>query len=124
MNSPSAHQAISHYSHQTEPMYRMHPTHQKLALVFEKYMFVVAMMMAVVPFLQASLMLQNETSENVSIPSLILMIVATTSILCYAVLWRDWLLALSGLVSSVGWIFALVSALSFRPAASPKPFQI
>lgn len=123
MNS-SSHQAISHYSDRTEPIYRMHPTHQKLALVFEKYMFVVAMIMAVVPFLQASIMIQNETSENVSIPSLILMTVAATSILCYAILWRDWLLALSGLVSSAGWVFALVSAISFRPAASPKPFQI
>lgn len=101
----------------------MNPRHRRIASWFDRYMVLVAAMVCVAVFLQASLITQNKSSENVSMPAYILLVIASLSWMCYGILWTDWLVSLSGLILSAGSIFALVATVSYRPGTTPGAFS-
>lgn len=102
---------------------RRQPRHRGLALNLDRAMVVVAIMVCVALFLQASLIVNNKSSENVSMPSYILLTIASLLWMCYGILWNDGLIALMGLVASAGSIFALVASVSYRPQGTPGAFS-
>lgn len=90
---------------------------------FDRYMVLVAVMVCVAIFLQASLITHNKSSENVSMPAYILLVIASLSWMCYGILWTDWVVSTSGLFLSAGSIFALVATVSYRPGTTPGAFS-
>lgn len=98
------------------------PRHARLARWLDRGMVLVAVMVCVAIYLQASLILHNKSSENVSIPSYILLVIATLAWLCYGISWQHSLISWSGLVAAIGTILALVAAVSYRPGTTPGAF--
>lgn len=100
----------------------IHPTHRKFAKWFDRYMLVVAVFGSLFVYLQAAVIIQNKSSENVSMPSYIIFLIVALSFMAYGILWTDWVVSLSGLIASVGAIIALVATISYRPVSTPGPF--
>ena len=100
-----------------------HPRHQRVAVWLDRAMVLVAILVCVSIFLQASLIINNKSSENVSMPSYILLVIASLIWMCYGITWNDGLISLSGLVASAGSIFALVASVSYRPNRNPGAFS-
>jgi uncharacterized protein with PQ loop repeat len=87
-------------------------------------MILIALLASTFVYLQASLIIQNKSSENVSMPSYIILVIVSLSWLLYGILWTNWVIALSGIVSSVGSIMALIATISYRPSATPGAFTM
>ena len=98
------------------------PRHQKMARLFDKYLVLVAIMACVAIYLQATLIIHNQSSENVSIPAYILLVLISLSWMAYGILWLNWFLSLSGMTMTIGSIIALVAAVSYRPFTTPGAF--
>lgn len=119
------HEAISHFTPSVDTnrsFSKMHPRHRTFALWYDRYMVLIALLASTVVYLQGALILSNKSSENVSMPSYIILIIVSLSVLLYGVLWTDWVLATSGIISSLGSIMALVACISFRPISSSGAF--
>lgn len=87
-------------------------------------MMVIMLVAACIPFVQGAVIVQNQSSENVSYPSYILFVIVSLSWMGYGLLWTDSTIALSGVVAGIGSIMALVVALSYRPNTSPGAFTV
>ncbi len=123
----SRHSALSHYAHSVDvhnSFFRSHPSHKYFAAWYDKYMVLVALLASTIVYLQASIMISNKSSENISMPSYILLLIVSLSVLIYGILWTDWVLCFSGVVSCVGSIIALVASLAYRPVSTSGPFAI
>jgi uncharacterized protein with PQ loop repeat len=121
------HNAISHFTPSTDTnrsFAKMHPRHRTFALWYDRYMILIALLASTVVYLQAALILSNKSSENVSLPSFIIWLIVSLSVLLYGILWTDWVLATTGIVASLGAIIALVACISFRPVSSSGAFVI
>ena len=99
-----------------------HARHAQLSKLYDYYMIVVAIAASTIIYFQAGLILQNKSSENVSIPSYIILTIVSLSFVVYGVLWTDWLIIVAGIIATVGAILALVAAMSYRPSTTPGPF--
>lgn len=115
-------EALSHHTMLDHVPSRIHPRHRWFAKWYDRYMILVAIFGSVFVYLQAGTIIENKSSENVSMPSYILFLIVSLSWMAYGILWTDWISALSGVVSSIGAIFALVATLSYRPSSNPGPF--
>jgi uncharacterized protein with PQ loop repeat len=73
-------------------------------------------------FLQSITMIQNGSSENVSIPSYVLFIVASLSFVACGILRKKWSLIISGGFICATSLMAIISIISFRPSSQPGPF--
>lgn len=102
---------------------RPQPRHHSLAVWMDRAMVVAGLLVCVAIFLQASLITANKSSENVSMPSYILLVIASLLWMCYGILWNDGLVALSGVVFSAGTIFALVASVSYMPHRTAGAFS-
>jgi len=119
------HESLSHFSPSSDAnrsFLKLHPRHKVFAIWYDRYMIFIALLAASFVYVQAAVILSNQSSENVSLPSYIILLIVSLSILLYAVLWTDWVLAISGIVSSVGCIIALVSTISYRPVSAGGAF--
>lgn len=90
---------------------------------FDRIMVLVAVMVCVAIFLQASLIVHNKSSENVSMPSYILLAISSLLWMFYGIFWNSMIMSMSGLVLSAGSIFALVASISYRPGTTPGAFS-
>jgi len=97
--------------------------HPQVAVWLDRALVLVAVMVCVAIFLQAGVIVHNKSSENVSMPSYILLVLAALVWMFYGMVWNDGLVALSGLVCSAGAIFALVASVSYRPGTTPGAFS-
>lgn len=102
---------------------RTQPRHHRLAVWMDGAMVVTGLLVCVAIFLQASLITANKSSENVSMPSYILLVIASLLWMCYGILWNNGWVALSGVVFSVGTIFALVASVSYMPNRTAGAFS-
>lgn len=97
--------------------------HQEKNRVVDRIMILVAVMVCVGIFLQASLIVHNKSSENVSMPSYILFLISSLVWMFYGMYLHHLTISLSGLVLSTGSIFALVASVSYRPGTTPGAFS-
>jgi len=121
------HDALSHHSTthpESQNFSKIHPRHKVFAKWYDRYMILVAVIASIFVYLQASLIIYNKSSENVSMPSYILLLVVSLSWMIYGILWTDWIIALTGIVASVGSIIALVATISYRPTSTPGAFTL
>jgi protein-S-isoprenylcysteine O-methyltransferase Ste14 len=65
-----------------------HPRNQRLAVWLDRAMVLVAVTVCVAIFLQASLIVNNKSSENVSMPSYILLVIASLIWMCLYLTWN------------------------------------
>lgn len=114
----SNHEALSHHSSSSHSSWKMHPRHRVFAKWYDRYMILIAFLASTIVYIQAAVILSNQSSENVSLPSYIIILIVSMSVMLYGILWTDWVIALSALVSSVGSIIALVATISYRPIAN------
>ncbi len=118
------HDALTHFSGQArQPQSWAHPSHARLARWFDRYVAWLTLFGSIFVYLQAATIIKNKSSENVSMPSYIVLLIVALSMLAYGVLWTDWTLALGGTLASVGAIVALVATVSYRPSTTPGPFS-
>jgi len=125
VDTDTHHDALSHHASVKDTgrmELRIHPRHRTFAKWFDRYMVLVAVFGSVFVYLQAAVIIQNKSSENVSMPSYILFLIVALSWMAYGILWTDWVVALSGVVASIGAILALVATVSYRPSSNPGPF--
>lgn len=115
---------LSHIS--PEPNERLkltvHPNHRLFSKWYDRYMMLIAVFGSIFVYLQASVIIQNKSSENVSMPSYILFLIVSLSWMVYGILWTDWIVVISGMIASIGAIVALVATLSYRPSSGPGAF--
>lgn len=104
--------------------FKIHPHHRWLAKWFDRYMMVAALLASAVVYLQAAVIIQNKSSENVSMPSYIIWLIVSLSWMAYGILRTDWVISLSGVVASVGSVMALVATASYKPSTNPGPFTV
>jgi len=100
----------------------VHPEHKTFAKWYDRYMIFVALFGAIFIYLQAITILKNKSSENVSLPSHIVFLIVSLSWMAYGILWADWVVAVSGMIASIGAIFALVATIAYRPTHHPGAF--
>jgi len=96
--------------------------HRTFSKYYDRYMILIAVFGSIFVYLQAATILVNKSSENVSMASYILFLIVSLSWMLYGILWLDWLVIVSGIVSSIGAITALVATISYRPSSNPGPF--
>jgi uncharacterized protein with PQ loop repeat len=121
------HESLSHYSvngYEHRNFSKTHPRHRLFAKWYDRYMIIVAILASIFVYLQASLIMYNKSSENVSMPSYILLLIVALSWMIYGILWTDWIISLSGIVASIGAIIALVATISYRPSSTPGAFTL
>ena len=127
MGDDHTHDALAHSTKNVEIgrlFSKMHPRHQHFARWYDRWMILIALSASIVVYLQAGVILSNKNSENVSLPSFIVLLIVSLSTLVYGVLWADSLLAGCGIIASVGSILALVVTISYRPLAGSGAFAI
>jgi uncharacterized protein with PQ loop repeat len=127
MTHDELHESLSHYSSAPQDnryFAKIHPRHKVFAKWYDRYMVIVACLASIFVYLQGSLIIQNKSSENVSLPSYIILLIVALSILVYGILWIDWLIALLAIVMSIGTIIALVATVSYRPTSTPGAFTL
>ena len=100
----------------------LNPNHITFSKYYDKYMILIALFGSIFIYLQAITIISNKSSENVSIPSYILFLIVSLSWLVYGVLWSDSLVVVSGLISTIGSIIALVASISYKSSSQPGPF--
>ena len=103
---------------------RRHPIHRRLAYYYDKYMVCITLMASIIVYLQAAVIQSNQSSENVSLASFILWLIVSTSVLLYGVIWDRPLLITSSLIATVGSVWAIVTTISYRPAAGHGAFAL
>ncbi len=121
------HDALAHSTKNVEIgrlFSKMHPRHHFFAQWYDRWMILIALLASIIVYLQAGVILSNKNSENVSLPSFILLTIVSLSVLVYGVLWADSLLAGCGIIAAVGSILALVVTISYRPLAGSGAFAI
>lgn len=124
---PDIHESLSHHSmssYNNRNLSKTHPRHRLFAKFYDRYMIIIAILASIFVYLQASLIIQNKSSENVSMPSYIILLIVSLSWMVYGILWTDWVIALSGIVASIGSIIALVATVSYRPTSTPGAFTL
>ena len=94
----------------------------KLVYGYERYMWFVSIVGPICFYLQAALILSNRSSENVSLPATILLLIIMVSWLGYGILWQSHVIVFSAVLCLLGVILILVATLSFRPLSTPGPF--
>jgi uncharacterized protein with PQ loop repeat len=95
----------------------------KMQTWFERAMTLAILSMIVALFLQASLMAHNKSSDNSSLPSYILFVIASLIWMAFGMFSSDMFIALSGMFMTIGAIFALVACVSYRPGTTPGAFS-
>lgn len=103
--------------------FKLHPHYRQFSAWFDKYLYVVLLLGVVFIYLQGALIIQNKSSENISIPSFIILLIITLTILMYGILWTDWFISIIGVVSTSGSVMSLVAATSYRHSSIPGPFS-
>ena len=126
MENDELHDSLSHYTAKdtTFSWSHLHPRHGVFAKWYDRYMILVALLASTVVYLQGAMILQNKSSENASLPSFIILIIVSLSVLVYSILWTDWVLALAGVVSTIGSIIATVACVSYRPVTDAGAFSL
>lgn len=98
------------------------PIDRTLAHYYDRYMVLVALAASVIVYLQAGMIQNNRSSENVSLASFILFLIVGLSVLVYGMIWSHPVLSLAGLLTTVGATWAVVVTASFRPSANHGAF--
>ena len=101
----------------------LHPKHREFARWYDRYMVLVQIMACVVVYLQASLILSNKSSENISLAAFILLLIVCLSWMAYGMLWTDMTVSLTGMTATIGAVIALVAIVSYRPTNTPGAFS-
>lgn len=110
----------------------VHPTvvhHSSTPLVghrfkrmYEGYMVVVALCGSLFIYLQGALVLKNQSSDNISIPAMILFTLVSISWCLYGLIKKDWIISLSGVIATIGGLFATGATIAYRPNYHPGAF--
>jgi uncharacterized protein with PQ loop repeat len=100
----------------------INPNHVLFSKWYDRYMILIAILGSVFVYLQAATIIQNESSENVSMPSYVVFLIVSLSWMIYGVLWMDWIVIITGLIAAIGGVLALISTISYRPSSNPGPF--
>jgi len=126
MEHDSLHQSLTHQPVQQSSLvnFRIHPNYRSLSVWFDRYMRVVILLCVVFIYLQGATIVHNKSSENVSIPSFIILVIITLSTLMYGIVWTDGFISFVGVLSTTGAIMSLVAATSYRPSTNPGPFSV
>lgn len=85
-------------------------------------MLLIAIVGPIVIYLQAAMIIQNGSSENISLPAIILLLIVSASILLYGLLWSSTIISISGLELTVGSIVCLVAITSYKSTTTPGAF--
>lgn len=126
MSRVVSHQGLSVHAVSNEgftPQRFLHPAHQTFAQWYDRYMYLVIIMYSIMLFPQAALVLRNKNSENISLATFIMFLIAAVSGLVYGVLWKDMFLALTGLVATSSAILVLVAITSYENPTTPGAFS-
>lgn len=126
MEHDSLHQSLTHQPVQQSSLvnFRIHPNYRSLSVWFDRYMRVIILLCVVFIYLQGATIVHNKSSENVSIPSFIILVIITLSTLMYGIVWTDGFISFVGVLSTTGAIMSLVAATSYRPSTNPGPFSV
>jgi uncharacterized protein with PQ loop repeat len=99
-------------------------THARITKRYEQYMVFIAVLGSLIIYFQAGVVIHNKSSENVSLVSYILLLIVALSAAVYGIIKFNWVIILSGLVTVIGSILALVSTVSYRPSSNSGPFTM
>jgi uncharacterized protein with PQ loop repeat len=99
----------------------IHPKNRKFMHKFEMWMVAIAIFGPIFIYLQASTIIQNKSSENVSLPSFVVFLIVQLHWFVYSISWNDWIHALSAMIGVIGSVVAIGATIHFRPSSTPGP---
>lgn len=82
----------------------------------------VGLILPVFVFLQAATILHTKSSENVSLPAFIILLIGSLVIMGAGLIGHTWLLTWGGMMTAVGAIVAIIATVSYRPTAQNGAF--
>jgi len=99
------------------------PAHRPYVLQYQRFMWVLALLGPLFVYLQASQIILNESSDNVSLSSYIVLLVLSVAWLVHGLLWSRWLQAISGFLMVGGTCLAMYATVHYRPKHQAGPFS-
>lgn len=92
--------------------------------VFNAYMILVTFLGTAIVFVQASVIIENKSAENVSLPSYIMLLIVSLSYMALGMFRSELLITLYSALVVTGSILAIIATVAYQPNFDPTPFAV
>jgi len=72
-------------------------------------------------YLQGSTIIHNQSSENVSLPSYVILVILSLAGILYGLIQKNKILIFTGILLFIGSFMTLVATVSYRPSGASNP---
>lgn len=87
-------------------------------------MVLVTLLGTAIVFVQASVIIDHKSSENVSLPAYIMLLIVSLSYMALGMYRSNMLITLYASIVVAGSILAIISTVAYQPNFDPSPFAV